>query len=285
MKKKSNKFITIILIIVLIVGVSLLLFPTVSDYWNSFHQTKVIAKYSEEVAKLDKKKHDEFLTAAQNYNKALYDGDHGFSLSSEQREKYKSMLDVTGLGIMGYIEIPKIGCTLPIYHGTEESVLQIGVGHLEWSSLPIGGRSSHCVLSGHSGLPTSKLFTNLDKLTEGDTFMIRVIDEILTYEVDRIMVVEPQETSPLCIVDGEDYCTLVTCTPYGVNTHRLLVRGRRIDNIEESRSVRATSNATQIEPMIVASVVAVPVLLVILILLLMPRRSRKKHGGNDDETS
>ena len=165
--------------------------------------------------------------------------------------------------------------SLPIYHGTEESVLQIAVGHLEWTSLPVGGESTHCVLSGHRGLPSAKLFTNLDKLREGDTFLLRVLDEVLTYEVDQILIVEPQETAALQIEEGKDYCTLVTFTPYGINTHRLLVRGHRIDNMEEAKTIRVTADAVQIEPLLVAPIVAIPMLLILLVLLLLPRRRRK----------
>ena len=194
---------------------------------------------------------------------------------ARQKAEYESLLDISGQGVMGYIEIPEIDVSLPIYHGTEDPVLQVAVGHLEWSSLPVGGESTHCVLSGHRGLPSAKLFTNLDKLREGDTFLLRVLDEILTYEVDQILIVEPQDTAALEIAEGEDYCTLVTCTPYGINTHRLLVRGHRIDNIEEVKTVRVTADAVQIEPMLVAPVVAIPMLLILLILLLLPRRRKK----------
>ena len=157
------------------------------------------------------------------------------------------------------------------------------MGHLEWSSLPVGGRSTHCVLSGHRGLPSAKLFTNLDKLQMGDVFLLRVLDEVLTYEVDQILIVEPQETGALQIEEGQDYCALVTCTPYGINTHRLLVRGHRIDNIEAAKTVRVTADAIQIEPLLVAPVVAIPILLLLLILLLLPKQPRKKHGGDADE--
>ncbi len=173
--------------------------------------------------------------------------------------------------------------SLPVYHGTEESVLQIAVGHLDWSSLPVGGESTHCVLSGHRGLPSAKLFTNLDKLREGDIFLLRILDEVLTYEVDQILIVEPQEVGALQIVEGQDYCTLVTCTPYGINTHRLLVRGHRIDNVEEAKTVRVTADAVQIEPLLMAPIVAIPILLLLLILLLLPKRSKTKHGGDADE--
>ena len=266
---------TIVLVILLLIGLSLLLYPTVSDYWNSFHQTRAIATYAENVAALDNASYDAISDAARQYNRNLCSRSNSFLLSEEQKAEYESLLDISGQGVMGYIEIPEIDVSLPIYHGTEDPVLQVAVGHLEWSSLPVGGESTHCVLSGHRGLPSAKLFTNLDKLREGDTFLLRVLDEILTYEVDQILIVEPQDTAALEIVEGQDYCTLVTCTPYGINTHRLLVRGHRIDNIEEVKTVRVTADAVQIEPMLVAPVVAIPMLLILLILLLLPRRRKK----------
>ena len=266
---------TIVLVFLLLIGLSLLLYPTVSDYWNSFHQTRAITTYAENVAALDSASYDAIWEAARQYNRNLCSRSNGLRLSEEQKAEYERLLDVSGVGVMGYIEIPEIDVSLPIYHGTEDSVLQVAVGHLEWTSLPVGGESTHCVLSGHRGLPSAKLFTNLDKLREGDTFLLRVLDEILTYEVDQILIVEPQDTAALEIVEGQDYCTLVTCTPYGINTHRLLVRGHRIDNIEEVKTVRVTADAIQIEPMLVASVVAIPMLLILLILLLLPRRRKK----------
>ena len=275
MKKKKGKFITIFLFLILLVGLSLLLYPSVSDYWNSLHQTRAIATYAEEVANLNQDQYDEIWAAAESYNASLTDRDNAYLLSDAQKEEYERLLNVSGLGIMGYIEIPSIDVSLPIYHGTEESVLQIVVGHLEWSSLPVGGESTHCVLSGHRGLPSAKLFTNLDKLQTGDIFMLRVLDNVLTYEVDQILIVEPQETGALRIEEGTDYCTLVTCTPYGINTHRLLVRGHRIDNLEEVKTVRVTADAVQIEPMLVAPMAAIPILLVLLLLLLLPRRRKK----------
>mgnify|MGYP004665054273 FL=1 len=266
---------TIVLLFILLIGLSLLLYPTVSDYWNSFHQTKAITTYAENVAALDNTSYDAIWDAARQYNRNLLNRSNSFRLSEEQKAEYERLLDVSGVGVMGYIEIPEIDVSLPIYHGTEDSVLQVAVGHLEWTSLPVGGESTHCVLSGHRGLPSAKLFTNLDKLREGDTFLLRVLDEILTYEVDQILIVEPQDTAALEIVEGQDYCTLVTCTPYGINTHRLLVRGHRIDNIEEVKTVRVTADAVQLEPMLVAPVVAIPMLLILLILLLLPRRRKK----------
>ena len=282
MKKKGN-FINVLLVLILHAGLSLLLYPSVSNYWNSLHQTRAIATYAEEVANLDNDAYDQLWQDAASYNQSLLTRSNTYLLSDEQKAEYERLLDVSGLGVMGYIEIPEIDVSLPIYHGTEESVLQIAVGHLEWSSLPVGGESTHCVLSGHRGLPSAKLFTNLDKLREGDTFLLRVLDEVLTYEVDQILIVEPRETAALHIVEGEDYCTLVTCTPYGVNTHRLLVRGHRIENIEEAKVVHVTADAIQIEPLLVAPIVAIPMLLVLLILLLLPGQPRKKHGGDADE--
>lgn len=281
MKKKKGNFITALLLLALFAGLSLLLYPLVSDYWNSFHQTEAIAAYSEYVAGLDEAQCGELWDAAMAYNAALAAQSGTFALTGEQRSQYESLLNMSGSGVMGYIEIPSIECTLPIYHGTDDAVLQVAVGHLEWSSLPVGGESTHCVLSGHRGLPSAKLFTNLDKLQEGDVFMLRVLDEVLTYEVDQILIVEPQETAALQIEEGKDYCTLVTCTPYSVNTHRLLVRGHRIENMEEAKSVRVTADAVQIEPLLAAPVMAIPILLLLLMGLLVPGTG--KHGGDTDE--
>ncbi len=283
-KNKQSNFITILLFLLLFGGLSLLLYPSVSDYWNSFHQTQAIAEYAEQVAGMDEEKYDKMWEAVSEYNQSLLDKDNVYLLTDEEQKQYKELLNVSGLGVMGYIEIPEISCSLPIYHGTEESVLQIAVGHLQWSSLPGGGESTHCVLSGHRGLPSAKLFTNLDKLVEGDIFMLRVLDEVLTYEVDQILIVEPNETDALQIVEGRDYCTLVTCTPYGINTHRLLVRGHRIDTIEEKAAVRVVADAVQLDPLLVAPIVALPMLLILLILLLWPKKSRKKRGGDLHET-
>ena len=276
MKKKGN-FLNILLVLVFLVGLSLLLYPSVSDYWNSFHQTRAIATYSEEVANLENEQYDEIWEAAQQYNRSLTERGNAYVLSEEQKEAYEKLLDVSGLGVMGYIEIPEIDVSLPVYHGTEESVLQIAVGHLEWSSLPVGGESTHCVLSGHRGLPSAKLFTNLDKLTEGDIFLLRVLDEVLTYEVDQTLIVEPQDTASLQIEEGKDYCTLVTCTPYGINTHRLLVRGHRIENQANATSIRVTADAMQIEPVIVAPIVAAPLLLCLMLWVLLRDPKKKKR--------
>lgn len=281
-KKKKSNFITIFLVLILLAGLSLLLYPTFSDYWNSFHQSRAIASYSDAVEELDEEDYETFWQAAVEYNKEMASTGNRFSLSEEEEEEYNKILDITGTGIMGYVEIPSIQCSLPIYHGTDEAVLQIAAGHIEGTSLPVGGESSHCVISGHRGLPSAKLFTDLDQLVEGDVFMLRVMDEVLTYEVDQILIVEPYDLDALQIEDGKDYCTLVTCTPYGVNTHRLLVRGHRIENIEDSDSAYVTADAIQIEPLIVAPIVAVPMLLILLIIVLLPKR-RKGKGGKSHE--
>ena len=282
MKKKNNNWTTAFLVLLLLAGVSLLLYPSLSDYWNSMHQTRAIASYAETVSQLDTAQYDEMWKAAQNYNRSLAQRETAFALTDEQKAAYESLLDVSGLGVMGYIEIPEIDCSLPIYHGTEESVLQVAVGHLEWSSLPVGGKGTHCVLSGHRGLPSAKLFTNLDKLAVGDTFLLRVLDEVLTYEVDQILIVEPEQVDALGIVPGEDYCTLVTCTPYGINTHRLLVRGHRVENTPEAARMHVTADATQFDPLLVAPALAIPVLLLLLMILLVPKRRRKSREDKND---
>ena len=282
MKKKNNNWTTVFLVLLLLAGVSLLLYPSLSDYWNSMHQTRAIASYAETVSQLDTAQYDEMWKAAQDYNRSLAQRETAFALTDEQKAAYESLLDVSGLGVMGYIEIPGIDCSLPIYHGTEESVLQVAVGHLEWSSLPVGGEGTHCVLSGHRGLPSAKLFTNLDKLAVGDTFLLRVLDEVLTYEVDQILIVEPEQVDALGIVPGEDYCTLVTCTPYGINTHRLLVRGHRVENTPEAARMHVTADATQFDPLLVAPALAIPVLLLLLMILLVPKRRRKSREDKND---
>ena len=268
---------TIILFLVLIIGLSLVLYPTFADWWNSFHQSKAVASYVEQVSNMDDEKYQEIWSAAWEYNQSLIDRPNSYLLSEEQRENYNALLDIGGNGIMGYIEIPKLDVVLPLYHGTEESVLQVAIGHLDWTSLPVGGESSHCVVSGHRGLPSARLFTDLDKMEVGDTFMLRILDEVLTYEVDQIRIVEPHVTDDLLIVEGEDLVTMVTCTPYGINTHRMLVRGHRIETQEEKVVRRVTSDAIQIEPVIVAPFVAAPIMFVLLVVLMIPKSKRRKE--------
>ena len=275
----KNKLTTILLILALFAGLSLLLYPTVSDYWNSLHASQAVADYAENVRNLEAEKYEQVLQDAKSYNQMLPYEQTTFALSEEEKEAYDALLDISGTGVMGDIEIPTVNISLPVYHGTEDAVLQIAVGHLEWSSLPVGGESTHCVLSGHRGLPSAKLFTNLDKLVAGDKFIMRVLDEVLTYEVDQILIVEPTDVSTLIIEAGKDLCTLVTCTPYGINSHRLLVRGHRIENQDEAKAIRVTSDAIQIEPLIVAPAVALPMLLVLLVILLVSGGKTKSAGG------
>ena len=275
MKKKSS-FVTAILIAALLAGALLLLYPTVSDYWNSFHQSRAIASYAEQVADLDDTTYDQIWADARAYNETLDNSTSRFVMTEEQKKIYEALLNIADNGVMGYIEIPKIKCNLPIYHGTDEAVLQIAIGHVQGSSLPAGGESTHCVLSGHRGLPSAKLFSDLDQLTEGDVFLLRVLDETLTYEVDQSRTVLPDELDDLAIEEGKEYCTLVTCTPYGINSHRLLVRGHRVENQASASTIRVTADAMQIEPLLIAPLVAVPMLLVLLVMVLIPHRTKKK---------
>lgn len=276
-KKKKKNGMTVCLVLILLAGLSLVLYPSIANYWNSFHATRAIATYAEQTANMSEAEYQRVWNEAVAYNQQ-WRGNH-FELSPAEREKYESLLDIGGTGIMGYIEIPTIHVNLPIYHGTEDSVLQIATGHLEWTSLPVGGESTHCVLSGHRGLPSAKLFTNLDQLHEGDTFTLHILNEIVAYEVDQIRIVKPENTEDLLIVDGQDYCTLVTCTPYGINTHRLLVRGHRIEAVDTSNVV---SEAIVIEPLLVAPVLATPLLLGLLVFVLV--RSGKKKNRRKGET-
>lgn len=275
MKKKSS-FVTVILIAAFFIGALLLLYPTISDFWNSFHQSRAIASYAEQVADLDENAYDRLWEDARIYNKTLGDRMNRFVMAEEQKKAYAALLNIADNGVMGYIEIPKVRCNLPIYHGTDEAVLQVAIGHVPGSSLPVGGESTHCVLSGHRGLPSAKLFTNLDELETGDVFMLRVPDETWTYEVDQIRTVLPNELGDLAIVEGEDYCTLVTCTPYGINSHRLLVRGHRVENHAGASTIRVTADAMQIEPLQVAPLVAAPILVVMLVVVLIPHRTKGK---------
>ncbi len=223
-----NKWLNSILVIILIAGCSLLLYPSVSDWSNKMHQSRAITSYRQYAAEVDEEAMEAALEAAREYNEELYEASNKQAFVSENQSTYEELLNIDGSNIMGYVDIPQIQTTLPIYHGTEESVLQIAVGHLDWTSLPVGGEGTHTALSGHRGLPSAKLFTDLDLLQIGDVFAVHVYNETLYYEVDQIKVVLPEETSDLVPEEGQDYCTLVTCTPYGVNTHRLLVRGTRI---------------------------------------------------------
>ena len=269
---------TIILVIVLILGVMILLYPTISDYWNSFHQSRAIASYLDEIEKIDPVDYEREWARAEQYNKDLRKKPNRFRLDEQEYAEYESLLNLTGSGIMGYIEIPKINCSLPIYHGTDEAVLQIAVGHIEGSSLPTGGPGTHTVLSGHRGLPSARLFTDLDQVEEEDLFVIRVLDRVMTYMVDQVLIVLPEEMDGLAIDPNEDYCTLVTCTPYGINSHRLLVRGRRTKNVEMEQIIKVVSDATQVKPIMVAPVIAAPMLLMLLVWMLIStgRKQRRR---------
>ena len=267
MKKKNDTISTIILVLVILIGLSLLLYPAFSEYWNDKVSSHAVALYQEQVANIDENLYAELWEQVHEYNKGLLNRDNPYLLSQEQTNAYNALLDVTGTGVMAYIEIPSINVSLPLYHGTSESVLQIAAGHLEWTSLPAGGESTHMVLSGHRGLPSAKLFTDLDKMVVSDRFMIHVLDQTLTYEVDQILIVYPNETEELLIQEGKDLCTLVTCTPYGVNSHRLLVRGHRVANDASSVNVRVTSDALKVEPLLVAAIIGIPILLGMLIFM------------------
>ncbi len=269
-KIKAN-FSTIILVFILLVGLSFLLYPTVSDYWNSFHQSEAIAGYVDKVNNLTQQENDRMLADAKAYNDSLAKNSlPDLNLTAEERTSYNQILDVSDTGIMAYVDIPKIKTTMPIYHGTDAEILQVAIGHIPGTSLPIGGKGTHAVISGHRGLPSAKLFTDLDQLVEGDIFYIQVLDQTLTYEVDQILTVTPDDVSPLTIDPDQDYVTLVTCTPYGVNSHRLLVRGHRIAN--EAKEARVTSEASQVDPILVAPFIAGLLLLVIPIFLSFKKR-------------
>ncbi len=276
-KNRSN----IILILIFLVGLSVMLYPTVSDYVNQKNQSRAVASYSEEVENLSDVDYQAYFDAADDYNRRLAETPDAF-YRPEEVSGYTDTLDVSGTGIMGYITISKIGVELPIYHGTSDGVLQVAAGHLEGSSLPVGGAGTHAVISAHRGLPSAKLFTNLDELEVGDTFTITVLDRVLTYEVDQISIVLPTETDLLQPVEGKDYVTLMTCTPYGINTHRLLVRGKRIENAENQKHIRVMADALRIEPIIVAPALAVPMLLVMLVVMLAVPRLRKRKNQREE---
>ena len=280
MKKNRS---TIILILIFLVGLSVMLYPSVSDAVNRKHQSRAVAGYAEEVEQLSDADYQTYFDAADAYNRQLNTTPHAF-YKPDLVSGYAQTLDISGTGIMGYITIPKISVELPIYHGTDEGVLQVAAGHLEGSSLPVGGAGTHAVISAHRGLPSAKLFTNLDELEAGDTFTITVLDRVLTYEVDRISIVLPTETDLLQTVEGQDYVTLMTCTPYGINTHRLLVRGHRVNTRESQKHVRVTADATRIDPIITAPVIALPMLAVLLIWLLVTTRKRPKAGKHEKTT-
>ena len=263
-QKKKTSASTWLLTGVLILGIGFLLYPTVSDYWNSFHQSRAIAGYVESVTKIDNSEFEALWKDADLYNESLLSKDNRYILSEEETEQYNNLLNITDTGIMAYVEIPKIRVSLPIYHGTDEAVLQVAIGHIPGSSLPVGGESTHCVISGHRGLPSARLFTDIDQLDKGDIFTIQTLGETLTYEVDQIRTVLPTELEDIEIEEGKDYVTLVTCTPYGVNSHRLLVRGHRTANAKDHLHV--TPDAVQVSDRITAFILAIVIILVLLVV-------------------
>ncbi len=277
MKKKSGlkkQMPNIIFGLIFLVGICVFLYPSISNYINSRHQSRTVATYDEAISSMSEEDYAAFWEAAYAYNEALAQKAMNFTLSDEELEEYNSILDPTGTGVIGTIEIENIGVNLPIYHGTEESVLQVGIGHLEGTSFPTGNATTHAVLSGHRGLPSSKLFTDLDQMIVGDTFLLHIMDQTFAYQVDQISIVLPEEVTGLAIVDGEEYVTLVTCTPYGVNTHRLLVRAKRVDYSEETKLI-VPADATKYGNMFVAPFVGAPVLVIAFIIFLFRTRKPK----------
>ena len=274
-----NTIVNLILVLIFLIGVGLLLYPSFSDYWNSFHQSRAIASYADEIATMSNDELERIRIAAEEYNRYWAEkGGTARLLKENELAEYESQLNFNGTGMMGYIEIPAIKCYLGIYHGTSDAVLQIATGHLEWSSLPVGGESTHAVISGHRGLPSAKLFTELDKLRPGDRFSLFILGEEYSYEVDQINIVLPEDVELMKIYPGEDYVTLVTCTPYGINTHRLLVRGTRVENIVD-HTLHFTSEAMKIDPLVVTPVVMAPILLVLLLFVALGgnRKEKKKR--------
>lgn len=266
---------TIILILIFLVGLSVMLYPSVSDAVNRKHQSRAVADYAEEVEQLSDADYQTYFDAADAYNRQLNTTPNAF-YKPDLVSGYAQTLDISGTGIMGYITIPKISVELPIYHGTDEGVLQVAAGHLEGSSLPVGGAGTHAVISAHRGLPSAKLFTNLDELEVGDRFTITVLNRVLTYEVDQISIVLPTEIDQLLPTEGMDYVTLMTCTPYGINTHRLLVRGKRVETTESQKHIRVAADAFRIEPIIVTPILAIPMLLAALVGVLVAPHLRKR---------
>ena len=286
-KHKTAIFLTI----GFLVGICILLYPAISDYWNSKTQSRAIVDYETYLKDLKPEDYTAILNDAHAYNKALYQTNFPL-VDYPQVPGYNDTLRVAESSMIGYLKIERIGVELPIYHGTSDEVLNKGVGHLEGSSLPVGGENTHCVMSAHRGLPSSKLFTDLDRVELGDTFQIMVLNQVLTYQVDFIKVIEPNDISNMQIIEGGDYCTLFTCTPYGINTHRLLVRGIRIETIKDKPVIYVSNEAFRIEPLLVTPAVAAPMLLVLLIHLLVKYREpakntqqkNKENGGTESET-
>lgn len=279
MRKKRISLSTIILVIILLVGLSVMLYPTVSDWWNSRVQSYAIANYDSAVEQIDDKHYDEIMNKAHEYNSEIAKVNSPFS-NPDAVPGYEDILNISGTGIMGYITIPVINVQLPIYHGTSEEVLNVAAGHLQGSSLPVGGNTTHSVISAHRGLPSARLFSDLDRLNVGDTFTITILDEILTYEVEEINIVLPTEISKLAISDGNDYVTLMTCTPYGINSHRLLVRAHRIETVYP-HNVKVSADALKIDPMLVVPGICAPLLMILIISWIVSGKKRRLRSAKE----
>ncbi|CDE13682.1 class C sortase [Ruminococcus sp. CAG:330] len=279
MKKKRNVISTAILVVLLLVGLSVMLYPTVSDWWNSRVQTRAIATYNQSVEQMDTGDKERLLMEAHSYNATLSHLTAPFT-NWEDAGNYGKILDISGTGIMGYISIPKIQVELPIYHGTSAEVLNVAVGHLQGSSFPVGGENTHAVISAHRGLPSAKLFSDLDQLVEGDTFTVTILDEVLTYEVEKIFIVKPDELDKLAIIPGGDYVTLMTCTPYGVNSHRLLVRAHRVDTVYP-HNVKVAADAVQLDSMSVVPFIAAPLFVGLLVFWIVSSRQQKTRSRRE----
>ena len=286
-KKKKRWWVDLLLVLILLIGLGIVAYPTFSDFWNSFHQSRAIISYAESVATLNTEEYEKVWDQALQYNQWMSTKSNQWQVEPEETEFYNTLLNVGGTGNMGYVSIPRINVNLPVYHGTEESVLQTSVGHIEGTSLPVGSVhdendfskvsfASHCVISGHRGLPSAKLFSDLDRMEIGDVFTFSILDQTLTYEVDAINVVEPNDSQLIEIVPEKDLVTLVTCTPYGINTHRLLVRGHRIENEKEALNARITADAIRIDAIYAAPFIAAPVL-VLMGMWVMMISTNKKH--------
>jgi len=282
----KGKLFNIVLVLVFVAGLSLLLYPTVSNAYNNYLQSKTIASYSERVNQLEKDTYEKEWKKAEEYNRSLLERENPFVLTQELEQMYWQTLDLSGRGIMAYIEIPSVDVTLPIAHGTSDETLQSYVGHLEWSSLPVGGKNTHCIISGHRGLPSSELFTNIDHLELGDKFYLHILGQTLEYQVCNIAVVEPQDQTLLTVEEGKDLVTLVTCTPYGINSHRLLVRGIRTGegSTENVGEVYVKNEVTQIDTLTLVSVLVVICAVVVFVFLLLTGK-RRKGGDPPDEVS
>lgn len=277
--KSKRDYSTIILVLIFFIGLSVLLYPTISNYWNTKVQSRAIVDYEAMLANLTPEDYSAVFAEADAYNEQIRQINYPM-MYYEQVPGYEETLNAAGTGIMGYITIEKLLVELPIYHGTSDAVLNVACGHVQGTSLPVGGPSTHSVLSAHRGLPSAKLFTDLDKLEVGDVFTLTVLDRVLTYQIDKIQIVKPNEVESLYVTEGEDYCTLLTCTPYGINTHRLLVRGTRVETPEE-KNIYIATDAYRIDSLILAPIVAAPMLLVLLIILLV--RHPKKNNGKETE--